>query len=110
MDGNERRLPCAVEEALRPLSVGINKPHAEAMGDEDLVLIQVGRRIRELRHRRGMTIGELATDAGLRRPSTSRIEAGLQALSLERVFRVGEAFEGAPASLLLVVYKIQKHK
>lgn len=59
-------------------------------GEEDLAL---GARIRELRQRRGLSVGELATAASVSKSLVSQIERGVASPSIDTVRRVASALE-----------------
>jgi len=63
---------------------------------------RVGRRVRELRQSRRLSLQELADKAGLTRGNASRLEAGKHEPRLETLSRVAEALGVAVADLVAV--------
>lgn len=59
-------------------------------GQDDLVL---GARIRELRQRRGLSVGDVATAANVSKSLVSQIERGVAAPSIDTVRRIASALE-----------------
>ena len=51
----------------------------------------VGRRMRDLRKRAGLSQAAVAQAAGLSRPFYLRVEAGLRTLSLDNLFAIADA-------------------
>ncbi|NLY93350.1 MAG: helix-turn-helix transcriptional regulator [Myxococcales bacterium] len=64
----------------------------------------VGRRVRELRIKAGITQAELARRTGIHRPNIARVEAGKHMPSLETVARLAEALGTSPARILEGTY------
>jgi len=64
---------------------------------------QFGRRVRELRHLKGLSQEELALQCGLDRSYVGQIERGERNLSLENIHKLSSALEVAPFELLLPV-------
>jgi DNA-binding XRE family transcriptional regulator len=64
----------------------------------------VGRRVRDLRVRAGLTQAELARRTGIHRPNIARVEAGRHTPSLETVARLAEALGTSPARILEGTY------
>lgn len=60
----------------------------------------VGRRIRELRQKRGLTQEQLALKSGVTRPILNEVENGKRGLLFERLYDIAEALE-VPASELM---------
>ena len=70
-------------------------PRAEDGVDVDALPARVGRRIAMLRHERGRTQAQLASDAGLTEQYVHRIESGLQNPSLKVLARLACALDVA---------------
>jgi DNA-binding XRE family transcriptional regulator len=64
----------------------------------------VGRRVRDLRMKAGITQAELARRTGIHRPNIARVEAGRHTPSLETVARLAEALGTSPARILEGTY------
>ncbi len=62
---------------------------------------RIGRRLRDLRAKQGLTANELATRSGIHRPNISRLESGRHAPNLETLERLAEAL-GMPVAELVV--------
>jgi transcriptional regulator with XRE-family HTH domain len=60
----------------------------------------LGARIRELRKRRGMTLTQVAAEAGLSHSFLSQVERGLERLSMVSLFRVANALDTSQQYLL----------
>ncbi|MCV7355343.1 helix-turn-helix domain-containing protein [Mycolicibacterium fluoranthenivorans] len=60
----------------------------------------VGRRIRELRQKRGLTQEQLALKSGVTRPILNEVENGKRGLLFERLYDIAEALD-VPASELM---------
>lgn len=60
----------------------------------------VGRRIRELRQKRGLTQEQLALRSGVTRPILNEVENGKRGLLFERLYDIAEALD-VPASELM---------
>ena len=72
--------------------------------EEALDGTSVGRRVRELRTKAGMTQAELARRTGIHRPNNARVESGRHMPSLETVARLAEALGTSPARILEGTY------
>ncbi|MEQ4521151.1 helix-turn-helix domain-containing protein, partial [Nocardioides kribbensis] len=57
----------------------------------DRTLDAVGPRLRALRQRRGLTLGELADETGVSTSTLSRLEAGLRRPTLEQLLPLARA-------------------
>jgi DNA-binding XRE family transcriptional regulator len=68
--------------------------------EEALDGASVGRRVRDLRIKAGITQAELARRTGIHRPNIARVEAGRHTPSLETVARLAEALGTSPARIL----------
>lgn len=64
------------------------------------VYASLGRRVRSLRERTGLTQDELAREVGLRRTSITNIEGGRQKVLLHTLYGIAEALGVPPESLL----------
>jgi transcriptional regulator with XRE-family HTH domain len=62
---------------------------------------QLGERIRELRHRRGLSQEALADAAGLDRTYISSCERGKRNVSLLTLYRIAAALDVEPSALLV---------
>ena len=63
------------------------------MPDElEAMLEGVAPRLRDLRHRRGYTLAELAAETGISTSTLSRLESGLRRPTLELLIRIAAAF------------------
>lgn len=58
----------------------------------DDILGAVGPRLRELRHRRGMTLAELADETGINESTLSRLEGGTRKPTLEMLLPLAEVY------------------
>lgn len=65
----------------------------------DPKLKEIGRRIRELRNRRGWTIEALAMESNLVAPQISEIERGLRDAQITTYIKIADAFDISPAVL-----------
>ncbi|MGQ0548889.1 MAG: helix-turn-helix domain-containing protein [Armatimonadota bacterium] len=61
---------------------------------------RIGRRLKDLRAKLGLTANELATRSGIRRPNVTRLENGKHVPSLETLERLAEAL-GVPVTELV---------
>lgn len=66
----------------------------------DAFALQVGTRIRELRHERGMSLGALADASSLSKGHLSSVEHGLAAITINTIERLAQGFEVPPMYLL----------
>jgi transcriptional regulator with XRE-family HTH domain len=66
------------------------------------VVRKVGRRIRELRQKRGWSQEKLAEEAGLHRTYIGQVERGEKSIGVENLFRLAAAL-GVPATRLVDV-------
>ncbi len=62
--------------------------------------MEIVAKIRELRMKRGWTVQELAYRSDLERASISRIENGRFNLSIETLYKIADALEISPKTLL----------
>ena len=62
-------------------------------------MVDIGKRVRELRRERELTITELADHAGLTRNAVSRIELGSRTPSSTTVDKLAQALEVEPGVL-----------
>jgi transcriptional regulator with XRE-family HTH domain len=62
--------------------------------------VRLGRTIRELRHSRGLTLVEVAAEAGLSHPFLSQLERGLTRPSMRSLFQIAEALGTTQQALL----------
>lgn len=60
------------------------------------VVRKVGRRIRELRQKKGWSQEELAEEAGLHRTYIGQVERGEKSIGVENLFKIAKAL-GVPA-------------
>jgi transcriptional regulator with XRE-family HTH domain len=60
--------------------------------DLDAMLDAVAPRLRDLRHRRGYTLAELAAETGISTSTLSRLESGLRRPTLELLIRIAAAY------------------
>ncbi|WP_022892948.1 helix-turn-helix domain-containing protein [Agromyces subbeticus] len=60
--------------------------------DIEAMLDGVAPRLRELRHRRGYTLAELAAETGISTSTLSRLESGLRRPTLELLIRIAAAY------------------
>lgn len=68
--------------------------------EPDPVLVLVGARVKALRLQLGLTQAVLAEGSGIPRPNLSRIERGLENLSVRRLSRLAEALGVSARDLL----------
>ena len=61
--------------------------------------MEIGKRVRELREERGLTISELADQAGLTRNAVSRIELGTRTPSATTVKKLAKGLRVEPGVL-----------
>jgi transcriptional regulator with XRE-family HTH domain len=61
---------------------------------------QVGARIRELRHERGMSLADLADASELSKGHLSSVEHGLAAITIQTIERLARGFDVPPLYLL----------
>lgn len=87
---DNRRLPHVDARSVRVDSYSAPAPEVSA----------VGRAIRKLRHRRGLTLGDLATAAGLSPSFLSLVERGRSTLALTSLFNVARSLDVDVADLL----------
>ncbi|WP_251455342.1 cupin domain-containing protein [Microbacterium sp. Marseille-Q6648] len=73
---------------------------AASPADVDASARALGARIRELRKRRGMTLTQAASEAGLSHSFLSQVERGLERLSMVSLFRVANALGTTQQDLL----------
>jgi transcriptional regulator with XRE-family HTH domain len=69
---------------------------------ESVVLI-VGRRIRELRQKKGWSQEKLAEEAGLHRTYIGQVERGEKSIGIENLVRIARALGARAATLLTSV-------
>jgi transcriptional regulator with XRE-family HTH domain len=62
--------------------------------------VEFGRRLRDLRHKRGLSQEELANRAGLDRTYISSCEAGRRNVTLRTITRLAEALGVEPETLI----------
>jgi transcriptional regulator with XRE-family HTH domain len=62
--------------------------------------MQVGARIRELRHERGMSLAQLADASELSKGHLSSVEHGLAAITIQTIERLANGFDVPPLYLL----------
>ncbi|WP_317317974.1 helix-turn-helix transcriptional regulator [Longibaculum muris] len=67
--------------------------------DERIELEVLGRRLREIREKQGITVAELAKLAGVDRDSYSRVEKGERNASLGIIFKIAEGLEILPSDI-----------
>ncbi|MEU0498592.1 helix-turn-helix transcriptional regulator [Mycobacterium sp. NPDC006124] len=60
----------------------------------------VGRRIRELRQKRGLTQEQLALKSGVTRPILNEVENGKRGLLFERLYDIAEALDVQASELM----------
>ncbi|HTW91483.1 MAG TPA: helix-turn-helix transcriptional regulator [bacterium] len=70
------------------------------LGMPDDVVRKVGRRIRELRQKKGWSQEKLAEEAGLHRTYIGQVERGEKNIGVENLFRIAKAFDVEPAYML----------
>ncbi len=68
--------------------------------NDDSRASRIGKRVRELRIRRGFSVTELADRSGMKRPNLSRLEYGRHIPSLETIERLASALEAPVAELI----------
>jgi transcriptional regulator with XRE-family HTH domain len=66
----------------------------------DNVVRKVGRRIRELRQRKGWSQEKLAEEARLHRTYIGQVERGEKSIGVENLFRIAKAL-GVPAAAIV---------
>ncbi|UQA54555.1 helix-turn-helix domain-containing protein [Polyangium aurulentum] len=66
----------------------------------DPFAMQVGARIRELRHERGMSLADLADASELSKGHLSSVEHGLAAITIQTIERLAYGFDVPPLYLL----------
>jgi len=66
----------------------------------DNVVRKVGRRIRELRQKKGWSQEKLAEEAGLHRTYIGQVERGEKSIGVENLFRLAAALGVQPATIL----------
>src|SRR4051812_10891633 len=69
----------------------------QATNDAD---IRVGRRVRALRHERGLSITEAAKKAGISIGTLSQIERGITSLRVRTLWPLAAALEAEPGQLI----------
>ncbi len=69
-------------------------------GDPDEATRALGARIRNLRTQRGMTLVQVASEAGLSHSFLSQVERGLERLSMNSLFRIARALGTTQQDLL----------
>lgn len=70
------------------------------LGMPDDVVRKVGRRIRELRQKKGWSQEELAEEANLHRTYIGQVERGEKSVGVENLFRIAKAL-GVPAAAIV---------
>lgn len=66
----------------------------------DVFSMQVGARIRELRHERGMSLGALADASAISKGHLSTIEHGLAAITVNTIARIADGLNVPPLYIL----------
>ena len=66
----------------------------------DNVVRKVGRRIRELRQKKGWSQEKLAEEANLHRTYIGQVERGEKSIGVENLFRIAKAL-GVPAAAIV---------
>jgi transcriptional regulator with XRE-family HTH domain len=91
----------AVDESVpmtRPAAEG-DEPVAPGTGDADPSFVELGRQIRAVRRRRGLTLEEVATAAGITGGYLSQIERGLAVPTLASLKRIADSLDVRLADL-----------
>ena len=93
----------ATPRTARPAAVPARSPRRAATPDRRGIVGTVGRRARDLRHDRGLTLRALAARSGLSPRFLMDVEAGRGNISIRRLADLAAALETTPAELVTPV-------